>query len=208
MKRIFSLLLISTVLAASAFANGDAEARRCAERVRQAGCKMSNNDFDRIDDNVTSCKHMDSGSGKTSLEIFLLRKSDKVVVVKTKGSDVSKPNCPTIKYTVDYPGVEKVKVIGNKAYLLSYDGQLYVMYADQSIYEIYNSRGERYRSLTDIKGTNGGQAIELIGRGMRVTLTDDMLQRKRDSVGSWNPQARKLNFYVTTTQRSLFRDEK
>jgi hypothetical protein len=200
-----SILSVLSVLSGafspvSALAN--AEGTRCAERVREAGCSLSNNDVDRIDDNVQTCKHMNSGSNKTELELFLLKNSDKLVVVQTKGSNKIGSYCPVIKYTVDRSGVKAIKIIGNKSYMLSDDGQLYVMYADQSVHEILNASGNSYRGIKSIKGVDSGRAIEISGSTFKNVMTDDDLEAKKS-----RGQTRRLHFVVTSTERSLFRDE-
>lgn len=180
----------------------DGSPTKCANRVKEAGCSLSNNNFDRIGDNVESCKQVKSGSGKTTLELFLLRKSDKLVVIKTAGDGVSKPNCPVIKYTMDNSGISEIKVINNKVFMLAKSGRVYFMHADQSVYELLNSKQKSYSSVTDIKGSQGGNAIVISGNGFSNELTNDDLQRK---IG--NGEVRKLSFFTTYTDRSLFRDE-
>lgn len=83
----------------------NAAARKCASRVKQAGCRLSGNDFDRIDDNVQSCKQIKSSSGKTSMEVFLLRDSGKIVTVTTKGVYRYGSTCPVTKFNLARNGV-------------------------------------------------------------------------------------------------------
>src|SRR4051794_34951476 len=81
---------------ATGSAPAQSQAARCAQRVREAGCLLSGNDLNRIEANVVKCKHVASAGGKVSLEVFLLDKSDKLVVFQTKGPGVpdSRRQCP------------------------------------------------------------------------------------------------------------------
>jgi hypothetical protein len=208
MKKLVLLIALSSLVATSALAN--TLGQKCANRVRTAGCYLSNNDFGRIDSNVATCKQVRSGSGKTTLEIFVLKNSDKVVVVKTAGEgvDMSQPaprHCPVVKYTIDYSGIKEIKIIDNKTFLLSNDGQLYYMLADQTVYEVLTARRDSYKSIADIKGLQAPKkGIQLIyGSGAQpYDLTDKELNEKISE-----GKVRKVQFNFTSTQRSLFRDE-
>jgi hypothetical protein len=189
--------------APSSSSDSRAELEKCIKRVETAGCALSNNNEDRIAANVFKCRHVESNSGKTKLEIFLLDRADKVVVVKTGGSGVSKPFCPTTKFTVDRAGIKDLKVIENRVFLVSNDGQVYFMHSDETFYELLNSRGYSYTGVANIKGANGGQSIVLEFRdGNRLVLDDQDIRNKIE-----DGRFRQLEFYRYTTNRSLFRDE-
>ncbi len=187
--------------------------RKCADRIRKAGCYLSNNDYDRIGDNVRECKHFESSTGKSEYEVMLLKESGRVVVVKTDGADVYKPNCPAIKYTIDRDsegrgraektGIQEVKIIKNRVWMYSADGQVYFMNADEAVYELLNSKKKSYSSVTDIKGLDGGTAIQLIfENGQTFDIDSDKLQDKiREK------EVRKIWFVRHDTNRSLYRDE-
>ncbi|OFZ18421.1 MAG: hypothetical protein A2X94_15145 [Bdellovibrionales bacterium GWB1_55_8] len=162
--------------------------RKCAKRVKAAGCYLSNNDFNRIDTNVEKCKHMESGSGKTELETFLMSDADKVVVVKTKGKGVVGSACPVMKYTMDQSGIVEMKVVGNRLFMLSKDGQVYFMHGDECVYELLNSNKKSYSTVNDIKGSSDGNSVTLIGSSFEAELTTKDLADRY------------------TTDRSLFRD--
>ena len=134
---------------------GPASNEKCAKainRIKQAGCYLSGNDENRIRSNGDICKHIESGTGKTEMEVILLERSDKVVTVTTRGAQRSGNWCPTVKYDVDSSGISDVKIIKNKAYMVSNDGQVYFMYTDGSFYELLNSSRNSYKSVADIKG--------------------------------------------------------
>lgn len=177
------------------------QAERCAQRVRQAGCILSNNDVYRIDQNVQKCKHVESDSGKTHLEVFLLDKSDKLVVFQTKGPGVpdKQGKCPVIKYTVDKSGIKDVKIIGNKTFMVSNDGQLYVMMPDQTVSEVMTSAGKSYSTIEEIKGVPGdANAVHLIGKSFDFVMSEAKFnERKKEP----------LKFEKTYSFESLFRDK-
>jgi hypothetical protein len=183
---------------------GESAAAKCARRVREAGCLLSNNDMERIKENVVECKQVTSAKGTTRLEIFRLDKSDKLVVFQTKGVGV--PNhagqCPLTKYTVDRSGIKDILVRGNKTYMISNDGQLYVMMPDQSVQEIYNGSGKPYGGgggITKIGGVNGDEgALHIEGKTFDSVLSEDTLNGRKKVA---------LQFVKTFTFESLFRDK-
>lgn len=193
----FALSLVLSVFAAHAIA--DSTPRRCVERIREEGCRVSLGDEIRANLNAEKCRQVKSSTGKTTLELFLLKRSDKVVVVKTEGRDVSKPFCPMVKYTVDNSGIRDMKIIDNKVFMYSNDGQLYVMLADQQVYEILNSSGRSYRGIIDIKGVpRRPNQVALIGRTFETVLNTDSLNHRK---------LRKLQFVTYTNWfDSLFSD--
>jgi hypothetical protein len=194
MKYILFLLSLTT-----AFAFADSSPEDCARRVREAGCTLSVNNIMRIKDRVDKCRHMQSQNGNTELEIFLLDRSDKMVVVETSGANVRKPNCPVTKYSLDSSGVKNFKILGNKAFIVSNDQRLYVMMPDQQVYELTG-----VGSILEVKGTNGGQEARLVTRrGGEKLLSAHELNRMLQS--SW--ESHRVNFIRTTSERSLFRDE-
>lgn len=200
------VLFLSFISSASAFAiEGAADAAKCARRVRDAGCYLSNNDFDRIEDNVAACKQANDDAGR--IEVFLLKNADKVVVVKT--SPVVNQYCKVTKYSIDSRGIKTIKVIGNskigeRVFMLANSGRVYFMESDQDVYEVLNSKGKSYSNVAEIKGADSGKAVHLIGErnSFDVLLTREALWKKiRDR------ELRKIDFTYYTTERSLFRDE-
>lgn len=147
---------------------------------------------------------MESESGKTDLELFLLDKSDKLVVIKTKGSGVSKPDCPTTKFTVDSSGLKDMKIVDNKVFMISNDGQVYIMHSDETVYELLNSEGEHYTSVSEIEGSGDGESITLKFKhgGKPRTLRHEDIQKRIEQ-----GKMRQLDFFRVNTARSVFRDE-
>ncbi len=179
--------------------SGETAAQRCAKRVREAGCILSNNDIQRMDQNVQECKQVTSDSGKTRLEVFLLKNSDKLVVFEVKGPGV--PNhgqCPVTKYTVDASGIKDVLIRGNKTWMISNDGQLYVMLPDQSVNEVMNASGKSYSGITKIKGLSDEDDLHIIGKTFDSELSGETLAKRKH---------RKLDFFKYQTFESLFRDK-
>ena len=190
----FVVVSLMTLVSAVTFA--DSSPRGCLERVRQAGCYVSGFDMHEGVRNVEKCRHFESKQGSTELEVFLMKHSNKLVVVKTAGSQVRKPNCPMTRYTVDAAGMDDFKVIGNHLFALSNDGQLYMMLADQTFAEIMNSRGRPYSGIRDIKGSRSGHdSIVLIGRTFETELTIRDIQ---------NRVKHPVRFEHYTTRQSLF----
>lgn len=184
----------------------ESEQEKCAklvERVKQAGCYISKNDAERIEKNGDICRHIESSSGKTEMEIVLLEKSDKVVTIATHGAQRDGNWCPSVKYEVDPSGIEDFKVIKNKAFMLSKDGQVYFMYTDGSFYELLNSDKEQYKSVKAIKGSVRGDGIELqFKHGGKPFKIDDDKFADKISQG----QARRLKININPSNESLFRD--
>lgn len=174
---------------------------KCAKRIRSS-CEISNNDYGRISNNAQTCKRLESSSRATTLEVLLLDKSDKLIVVYTKGNGVNNRRCPTVKYEIDSSGIDEVKVVGNKLFMRSRDGQVYFMYADSTFYELLNSDYRSYRA-TEILGSQDGKTVTIrfAGNG-ELTLKNSDIQNKIRA-----GKVRELSFYKTTTDRSIFRDE-
>lgn len=204
--------------------SGPADIAKCVKAVKDA-CGISGNDTDRIEDNVQLCKQVQSRSGRTKLQVFLLKNSERFVVVKIAGDGGPYAKCSRVKYTVDGSGLRDFKVIQGKAFLLSRDGTLYVMMPDENFYVVPNSGGVEYKGIANIRGLNGGTSIELqfAQRGQApFELTDDILRRRLQldrraadrtacNVGRIGVKNAKntceLEFAFVTTERSLFRDE-
>ena len=184
----------------------NASGKKCAQRVRTAGCKMSGNDMDRIDENVQSCKQVKSTTGKTTMEVFLLRDSGKIVTVTTKGADRFGSACPVTKFNLARNGgaeeIEEIVVVGHRLMFRSKRGAVYFMYSNNEMYELLNSKGDSYSSVTDIQGSQDGDTFTLVGSGFKNTYTDADLS-SRFAQG----KVRHIEFRRTTTERSLFRDE-
>ncbi len=184
---------------------GPASNERCrsaVERIQEAGCYLSKNNADRIKENGDICRHLESGSGKTEMEVILLKDSDKVVTVATKGANRDGNWCPTVKYDVDHSGIKEVKVIKNKTFMLSKDGQVYFMYTDGQFYELLTSDRNSYKGVKDIKGINNGTGVELVMHSGRPVKIDEDKFADKISAG----QARKIKFHNLSTNESLFRD--
>jgi len=87
--------------------------------------------------------------------------------------------------------------------MYSADGQVYFMNADESIYELLNSKKKSYSSVKDIKGVDGGTAIALImENGQTLEIDSEKLQDKIK-----DKEVRKIWFVRHDTNRSLYRDE-
>jgi len=184
----------------------NASARKCASRVKDTGCRLSGNDFDRIDDNVQSCKQIRSTTGKTTMEVFLLRDSGKIVTVTTTGGDRFGSSCPVTKFNLTRNGatedIDEIVVVGHRLMFRTRSGGVYFMYSNNEIYELLNSEGKSYKSVTDIKGSQDGDSFTLVGTGFSHTYTDADLADRMS-----NGKVRHIEFRRTTTERSLFRDE-
>src|SRR5262245_9152646 len=135
MKFRLGLSLLAVLLISAASAHAATEGRRCAERVRNAGCDLSNNNFERIDHDVNTCKQLNAQGNK--LEVFLLNEAGKVVVVDTTRGRGDR-NCPAIKYTIDDSGIDTVKVLANRVFMRSDSGRVYFMQGNQAVYELLN----------------------------------------------------------------------
>lgn len=167
---------------------------KCITRVEEAGCKLSNNDKDRIEDNILSCKHLDSKKGTTSQEIFLLKNAGKVVVLTTK-TPISREKCSRTKYSVG-SAIQEIKVINNKTWMYTQSGQLFYMNADEQFAEVYTAGGKSYSGIVDIKGDN--DAVKLIfSNGQDFSLTPEGLSKRTQKV---------VKFESVPTNASLFRD--
>ncbi len=183
-----------------------AEASKCINRVVAAGCNLSKNDMSRIRENVQECKHVNSNGNTTQLEVFLLDKSDKLVVFQTKGKDKqgntvpgSRGQCPLVKYTIDRAGMKDVLIRGNKTWMLSNSGALYIMNPDQSVVEFLKKDGTSYSGVTKIKGTDDDDELSISGSTFKdVVLSADTVKSR---------PRRQLKFEYHTTFESLFRDK-
>ncbi len=207
---VLFLSLVSLVASQAAFAGKADDLQKCVDRVKEAGCTFSNNDSDRVEDNVYKCRQAKDKDG--IFEVFLLNDAGKVVVVDTDGYN----RCAKAKYTLDPKGITEFKVIGNskegvRVYFLSNSGRVYTMDTDQVVYEILSGSGNSYDTVVDIKGVrDDATAIKLVMKGnmQDVTFTRKRIEQKLRTAGSWSTnEARKVEFRWTTTNRSLFRDE-
>lgn len=208
-KKIALLALTFSLASPAAFA--DSEARTCAKRVMER-CYLSHRDFDRIDANVETCKQFQTE--RSTLEVFLLKESNKVVVVKTDGFDfldlwdlllgISSDACPVSKYEIDNSGVKTMKIVDGRLFMLSQDGALYYLNSNERAFEILSSEGRSYRGIVSIHGVQGdprvlkvrfsnGQARYLDAQGIRAKAAAGEL--------------RAVKFSRHTTERSPFRDE-
>lgn len=158
------ILAAALVLAASsAFASGKT---KCINRIEDS-CRVSLTSQVGLEENVDECKQVSNG-----LEAVLL-KNGKVSLVNTY-------SCLGSQYRIDSAGIKEMKVIDNRLFMLSTDGQVYFMDDDRALFEILNSRGLSYTTVVDIKGRRSGQAIELVFRngGTPVVLEYSDLVRK------------------------------
>ena len=178
----------------------DGKIDKCLVRLNASCNNLSGNNEERIADNVEKCRHVESG--KTKQELLQLKGSDKMIVVTTAGQGVYNKQCGMTKYTVDHSGIKDFKIIGNLAFMISNDGQVY--YEVKNVfYELLNSKGKSYSSVEDLKGSSDGKSVTLVFRdGNKLPITKDDLIRKID-----NDQTRKLEFRYYTSARSIFRDE-
>ena len=216
MKRtsLIFLSLVSLVVGSFAFAADQdslEKLSKCVTRVKDVGCTVSNNDYDRIDANVTKCRHVEDKDGM--FDVFLLNESGKAVIIDTDGYN----KCNRAKYTLDAQGITDFKVIGNqkegvRVFFLGNSGRVYVMDTDQVVYEILSGNGNSYTNVSDIKGVKGsGTSVQIVMDNGKngYELTRDKLDRKLRTAGAiWSTaEARRVNFRFTTTYRSLLRDE-
>lgn len=185
-------LLTFTGLALAIFQSGVAQAdspSECVRRVRNA-CSLSNNDMDRIEDNVKSCDHVSPTWASSGLEVFLLRDSGRVVTV-----DLG--DCSRVKYTIDTAGINKIVESRGNVYMLSDDGQVYYMDRYKTVHELLNAHKKSYKSVQNI--VDNGYSVTLVGP--TFTYEYDLGKRIEEH------KTRMINFSVIPTNRSLFRDE-
>lgn len=181
---------------AAAYAFQSASTDRCIARVR-AACTLSNNDVDRIADNVKECKQL-TGGGSTQ-ELFLLT-NGKIVVITTAGSG----RCERAKYWLG-SSIEDMLIVKNgqptaKAWLRTSTGALYFVNPSEKVFEFENSSGNSYSGVRDLSGVNdgSGDVILSFSGGSPFRITDEVFARRgRNRVG----------FSSVPTNRSLFRDE-
>lgn len=179
--------------------SADGKVDSCIKRLKESCDNLSGNNQERIEDNVEKCRHVDYGS--TKMELLQLRNVDKMIVVKTNGQEVRRNQCPMFKYTIDRSGIKEFKIVGDLAFMISNDGQVYFMVKD-SFHELLNSKGKSY-NVDDLKGSSDGNRVTLIFKdNSKLVITREDLQRKSDK-----SQTRKLEFRFATTARSIFRDE-
>ncbi|MBI2604465.1 MAG: hypothetical protein HYW49_00135 [Deltaproteobacteria bacterium] len=171
--------------------------QKCINRVRES-CTLSNNDVDRIGNNVVECKQLKSKKGTTVQELFLLADAGKLVVVTTKSA--AGQTCSRTKYSLGFWNyIQEIKIIRNHAWMYTNNGRVYFMNPDESFVEVYSSSGKPYAGVRDIKGDSGGQNIILIMKnGQDVTMDRETLAKRKKVP---------VEFSSVPTNRSLFRDE-
>lgn len=196
---VLSLLITSLMILPSVASAKKGDPARCAARVKQAGCYLSNNDAQRIANNVIDCKQVNSSNGD-KLEVFQLEDAGKLVVVNTNNRGGQ--YCPTTKYTIDSRGIKTIKIISGKVFMLSNAGRVYLMLSDEEVFEVLNSKKRSYSNVTDIKGDDGGTSIIIVGPTFKVELT--MLELIDKALKG---QLKKISFRTSSTNKSLFRDE-
>jgi len=202
---------------------------KCVKRIRDA-CYLSNNDEGRIEDNIQECKHVDSSfttywgtKYEVAGEVLLLRDAGKVVFVNTKSKYGN--HCQQIKYNVG-SNIDDVLVIGDRVYMRGTNGSLYFMDMNASgeamFYQLLNSKKKAYTTISKIRGYSptedtgadmtrnfvnnsekSNTAVAEFGNPNQKMYFDP--SRMRDKIQS--KEASHIEFRVTQTNRSLFRDE-
>lgn len=210
MKFLILLVTLSTGFAFAAKPD-HSQLQACIDRIP---CDLSKNNMKKIHHNVEICDQVVSKSGKTSLELFLLKDSDKIVVVKTKGPgvDVSKNICPMIKYPLGNGySAKDFTVIDNKVWIETHNRALFVMMPDQAIYHLtapgidgyvhdveadvkWNSHTHKTIETGDARIKRGFMQKDIVVDGK---MLNDMLSHN----------ARRIKYTLITTHESLFNDK-
>lgn len=172
---------------------GPSKCDASVSRIKEA-CGLSFWESELIEARADKCRQLTSGTGKTKVEFILMELSGKVVMLKTNGD--AKDLCTPIAYTIDSRGIKDFKIIANKAFLLSNDGQLYMATADQKVVEIKKADKDSYKGITEISGVQGNpDAIEIKGKTFKHILdSDDVAKRPK----------RELDFVRFSTWGSVF----
>lgn len=183
---------------------------KCGERIKAAGCLVSNNDMDRIDKGARDCKQFRSSDGRT-MEVFLMKKSGTIVTVQTKPV-FGGGQCARGKYSLGADILEIKGLAGRiiaRAVSKPGSSPIFFIGRNGAFYELLNNSGRSYYNVTDIKGVDkNGQSsnqhltISFSGATPQ-TFSADQLDAKINGYG----QARAINFINYSTERSLFRDE-
>jgi hypothetical protein len=192
------LVLSSALVAGQALANQKVE--KCAARVSDAcdsivGVILGVGD-DRaevLDQAAKDCKQFTSDSGKTTVELFQ-RKDGKLIAYTTEGESACSGDL------IALPGGQKVDtflVQASRVWILSNQGAVYAMYADQSVRELLTSKGDSFKGVNDIKESEDHSEFLLFGQGFpkdgrpmskkdaESRLSDDRVPVERASVRSF-----------------------
>lgn len=177
------LSLVLSVLSLIAFA-GSAQAERgavCLARAANApyNCSISAKDIESVVLNVDYCTDFKSKNGNTVHEVFRLD-SGKVVLIQSQGQLKSnaKGNCPRAIYNFGSK-VSYIEQAENKVFIQAATGQLYVVYADQTFWEVLNSSGKSY-NVREIKA-RGTDLDITFAAGNTDTISASDLQQKREN---------------------------
>lgn len=193
-----------------------ANTAKCGERIRKAGCAVSNNDIDRIEEHTKECKQLNAKN--LTLETFLLKDSGKVVIVKTRDDRVSfnrvgnAIDCPRVKYDVG-PEINDILISSGKVFLLSDEGSVFVLLPQgtgEYFFEVLKSNKNSYKGVKRIKGANGGNAVQFLDANnnpMQVIDGKDEVSMEEIEDLVQRGRMRPISFVYVPTNRSLFRDE-
>ncbi len=184
---------------------------RCAEKVRQAGCYMSNNDLSRIASNVRDCKQFSSSTTSINyvMQVFLMKKSGTIVTVQTKPL-IGSGNCNRIKYDFGAnTNIVEIKGIAGRIIARATTGQVFFLGKNGAFYELLNSKGVSYSNVSNIEGKDATGATS----NQHLTLTFAGNQKTTFSANDLDlkingkNQAKAVYFFNYSNNRSLFRDE-
>lgn len=150
----FVLVASGLSLPASAGSSG-----QCVQRLSDSGCVFKEyaavNYFSQ---QATSCKYLNSRSGKTSQLVMELQ-DGRLATLKVKASQ-ERERCDWTVYRftasnnwgqVYTQPVNDLKIIGVRGFFLA-EGRLFYLLSDASVYEVLNTKGSRYSNIQSISG--------------------------------------------------------
>lgn len=194
---LFILSALATLTSTGVFA-AESTPTDCLDRVRQEGCFVSDRDYVIAHNTVEKCRRVMSLGAADKLEVFLLKNSERVVVIKTRGPSVFPPYCPANRYEIDRSGAKDLKIINHHVFILSNDGALYMMEPNGEVFEVLDTKNTSYVSLVDIRqGKQNVRNLLIVGKTFQKEMTpEELAARKKVAV----------RFFNRTTRQSLFSD--
>lgn len=144
MKKLVLTVAVLASAAVPAMASDRSQVMSCMNRIMNS-CGYSQES--RLSQAV-ECKQVRPG-----LDVALL----------ASGKLIEFRGCDGQKFSFDYSGVQEIKMGAGMLFMLAREGHVYYLDPnDDGIYEVLNGSRQPYSSVTELKGTQGGQGIFLI----------------------------------------------
>lgn len=174
------LVLASMLFAGFTSFAAEPTAADCLARVQADGCRLNRYDVSDASRSVDKCRQVMSLGAANKAQVFLLKGSSDLVVIRSRGErGVNPPFCPAKRFSVDSSGAKDMIVINHNVFVLSNSGRVFMVQPDGDLLEVLSTENRSYSTVVDIRqGRESVKNVRFIGRSFEKELTPDELNKR------------------------------